>query len=751
MSDRARATFARTLATALLLAAAAAAQDVVTARLRWESGYVRKTHSHVVKSGAEPPKVGPSGLTGGTYGTLPLLGRKVLVAFGDGRFWVDSDADGSFEGERPFYTEGTSWELVRTVVVDDEPIVLRFYSSGLFLRYSPRSYRVGTVVLAGRLRRIALSDHDGDLLFTAKDHLYVDVDGDGELDEIKPGRPVRMGDRGFVASIADPRGGAVEFAKAPAPPPPAPRKWVPLSMWRRSRRASKPSETLAELKRSYAALDSQQFTGRYDLVDKVGRVQSDEAFRFLWKIAHDDPEEYVRGYAVKAMRYEAYRSHRKKIRTLLKSRDPEIVAAALEVLDDPDDAEQEALFLKFVRNKDATIVRAAAHALAARRTDAGRAALVRVFERAGDGSLRYEAYDHLRYWREGPPVELALRAATDSYDRLRAAALEDLWKLDHPDTHKLALEAAEGTPSTTERYTIIDVLKRFDDRKSIHAVIAMARSSGAEVRKRVLEALRPLRSPGALAELVAALRDKDPAVRALAAEVLAGVDDADAEITKALARQAKREKDEAARDTLLGALGDQGDPSTIPLLLKLAKRKNIAAIRALARFGLGEPRVRAYFLGLLESRKWENRVYALDAAGLSGQESLVNRVAANLDHGVWQVRLAAVEALGKLRFKASIPPLIERLGPEEHKRVRARRWRRARPSRRSSGCRWAPAESCSSSTSRARCRPSTRSRTRAASRWPSPRCSPRSGGSRTATRSASSSSTPARCRGRRSW
>jgi len=653
----------------LLLAAAAAAEDIVTARLAWESGYVIKSHTHRIALDAKPPAQGPSGMKGGAYGILPLLGKKVLVAFGDGRFWVDADADGSFESERPFYTEGRAWNLVRTIVVDGEPLVLRFNSSGSDIRYSPRSYRLGNVVLAGRRRQVALSDHDGDLLFDDKDHLYVDVDGDGVFDEIKPGRPARIGDAGFVATIVDPKGGAVEFRMSPTVPPAPPRKWTDFRLAGPRRAAAKPKESLEELKRAFAKLDAKLAYQYYTVINKIGTLQSDAAFELLWGIANGDGLPAVRGQAAKAMGYAAYRDHRDRIRQLLKNRTPEVVAGALEALHGIDEESREAVFLKHVASNDPAVVQAAARGLAYLRTDAGYDALLKVFGRAGNERIRYSAYDGLRYWPQGPPVAIALRAADDSYASLRARAIEDLWRLGHPDARRLALKAAGGTPSVTEQYAIIRVLKTYNDKEAVRAVIAMASSTSTHVRKQVLEALRPLRGPAAIAEFVAALRAKEPAVRTLAAEVLAGVDSA--RVAAALARQAKRERDESARDAVIAALGDHADPSTIPLLLRLAKRKNLAAIRALARFGLGESRVRAFFLRLLDSSRWENRVYALDAAGLSGQESMVKRVASNLRHDVWQVRLAAAEALGKLRFKASIPPLIDRLGPEKHRRVRA--------------------------------------------------------------------------------
>lgn len=61
---------------------------------------------------------------------------------------------------------------------------------------------------------------------------------------------------------------------------------------------------------------------------------------------------------------------------------------------------------------------------------------------------------------------------------------------------------------------------------------------------------------------------------------------------------------------------------------------------------------------------------ALDATGAAGEVALLGDVVKNLRHARWQVRLAAVETLGRLRVVDSIPPLIAHLEREEEHRVR---------------------------------------------------------------------------------
>ena len=63
-----------------------------------------------------------------------------------------------------------------------------------------------------------------------------------------------------------------------------------------------------------------------------------------------------------------------------------------------------------------------------------------------------------------------------------------------------------------------------------------------------------------------------------------------------------------------------------------------AAIRALARIGPGVPKVHAFFMKLLTSGVWQDRIYALDAARASEDTSVGAKVIASLTHKVWQVR-----------------------------------------------------------------------------------------------------------------
>ncbi|MHC4160825.1 MAG: HEAT repeat domain-containing protein [Planctomycetota bacterium] len=661
----------RTLLGTLLLAVVCAAEDVVTATLAWETGYVGKIHRRRVKFQPAPPDgvAPPEGLKEGRYARLRIAGKEALLVIGGGRFWIDSDLDGSFEAQRPFYTENKAWSVMRTVTLGDEVLAFLFAGSPSGeVTVSPRSYRLGTAILGGRVRKVALSDHDGDLRFTDADHFLVDLSGDGRLKEIKEGEPVRIGSRGYVASVPDATGAVVEFRTVEVPPAEA-RKWERRFALSAGRSLTKASKPLDELRREYEQKKPLSYSARSSVLTEIARCQSDEAFALLLRIARSDPDRMVRGRAAEAMGYKVYSPHLATIRRLLNSSTPDVVAGALNALHGVDDPDREKFYLRHLKAPNETVAGTAARMLGYLGTPAARAALLKV-ARSGSGDVRRDAYRALRYFSEPPPTKLMLRAAQGDDASIRAEALEDLAAIGHPDARKLVRRAASEDPLPhTIAYALVDILQDAADAEAVRILLSLGSQSSEYLLKRVRAAILPLRGPEITAEFVRALKHKSPGVRALAAEALAGIPED--KVAAALATQARREKEARVRDAMFEALGDLGDPKSIPVLLKKAKAKDPVAIRALARCGLGDARVRSFFLKMLDSSRWKNRIYALDAAGLSGQAALVDKVAPNLGHKEWRVRLAAAEALGRLRFKESIPPLIDRLGPEEHKRVRS--------------------------------------------------------------------------------
>jgi len=691
----------------LVLAPLAAAEEqIVTARLSWEPGGVGGFSAGRIPFRTAPPQgVAPvPGLTDPHYARIKMAGTKGLnVALdaveGAPRLWVDHDFDGDFGNETQVHLQksGTNWFRRQVVLAryDDEkdavPIPLTFSylpAQGQdYVTVYAQIHRRGTVVLGGRLRLVALTDHSFDVCFDdeKRDRIWVDLDGDGEFtwqgdapERVVPGEPFRVGEEGWTAHVTSPSGLAVEFRRSKTVPPAKPRTWPEVTAPAAGVTRVPPAESLEVLERRYEEEQGKPYAERYGTVNLIGDVGTRESFDLLLRIADSDKEVNIQSAALRALGNKAYLEHgAAKVAALARKATAaaaNALAQALHMMGHPD---REAIYIEMVKGSDASAVSGAARWLAFTGTDAARKAILAVVEGSGTPALRYNAYvQGARNLPGGPPLTTILRAADDDYPNLKAEAIRDLGTLGHPEARKRALALATVRPvQITIGMALADVLGADGDAKAVTALLGFLEDEKlhANVRKKVLEHLRFVRAPESIAVLVKALRAKTPAVRAVAAEVLAAVPERD--VTLALLKQAKKEKDPEVLPLLLEALGDHGDEIALAPLLKAAGARGKAearraAIRALARLGFHHPKVRAFLLGLLGARSWEDRILALDAAGASGDLELVPRILPALGHEAWQVRLACVEALDALRTKASIEPLIGRLAVEEEERVR---------------------------------------------------------------------------------
>lgn len=215
------------------------------------------------------------------------------------------------------------------------------------------------------------------------------------------------------------------------------------------------------------------------------------------------------------------------------------------------------------------------------------------------------------------------------------------------------------------------VLTSFPDRECASAALDLAVREPEDCGPLVFDRLAAFRDRGAVDALVESLRSKEERRREAAARALGRIPDG--RVAAALARQLKAETSESVAAALVAALGDQGDPAQAEVLLQAARAVRSvhdAAVRALARLGFGLPEVRRFLLDLLDSKSWEDRVLAVDAVGAFGDPGLAPRVLPALEGDAWPLRLAAVEALRRLRPRCAVQPLIARIGKEESARVR---------------------------------------------------------------------------------
>jgi HEAT repeat protein len=696
----------RTAAALLVLTSFASAQDaaVVRAPLEWEPGTVGGYSSQSVGLSADPPEgvkrvsEDPEVL----YGAARMGDvRPLLVALDTTsdtpRLWIDLDMDGDLTDDRASKWKRSGAVLMADVSVlvpvssDDVPVPVEVHlsrstsSDTAPLQLYPKAHRTGEVVIAGRLRRIALVDENSDLCFDdiERDVFYVDLDGDGAFasghgthEHFHFDAPVNLGGLGFDVRISDPAGAALEFHPTAEVPEPLPKRWRTTSYAKPGRTQTPPPEDLATLLSRFEAEREKPYLERQRTVASIGRTGHADAVPFLLGVAEKDDDKNLRSAALRALGNTSYADTPAVPRLVKVARggDNALAGAAIQALYDLAYPERLAFFTELLGSSQTTVVSNAARYLAYESTDEGRAAVLRACEEASTPVLRYQAYNGARYLKDGPPVQTMLRAAREDYPALQARALEDLFAVGHPDAREVALELAEVRPVVRNvGLAVARVLGADDTPGSAEAALLIGAAGDDPVRAEVVRRMSTVRAERGVREVLALLRAKDPALRTLAAQVLAGIPEP--YVTAELAGRAKREKDEVVLAAMVEALGDHGDPATAKLLIGATKKKRYeilrtAAIRALARLGLEHEDVRAFFLKLLASRHWQDRVFAVDAAGASGDARLVPKLLPLLDHDRRQVRLATVQALAKLRQGDAVKPLIDRLAEEELQRIR---------------------------------------------------------------------------------
>ena len=661
---------------------ARAGEPLAVARLKWEAGLLGSAKASKVTLAANPPKgiTPPTGLQQGSFGSVTVGGDKRLAfALGAKHLWLDLNLNSNLADDRPLAAkQGLAWRHTPSVRLGkDLTVDLTFYRTATckpgHIHYYPGMHRRGSVLLEGRVRLVGLSDGNADLKFDdpQTDLLYIDLDGDGRLgtnDTVPRGAFLLRGVP-YAARIGK-DGAFVEFRKAAKGPDKAPSRWTQTSLPKPSTPKARTDASLEDLSARFEREKKLSYTQRYATLRDIAGVRNDKSFRFLDKVGKDRAEHVsVRREAVLLMGNEAYKVHIGRIARIAEY--------------EPNTTVQEYAFYALYWLKYEKLNQLARRVLGASPSRGAAVCLVLQNDRSlvvatvthgASGSARYVAYLALRYGKEPPPFDLLVAAASDNYAPLRGAAIRDLAALGLPAarTHAMAAVGAKPMPSTLA-YAIVEVLGRAGDAGAVRALLRMAGDATPKVLERLRKELGPIRDPAVTAEYLRALNARDPKVRALAARLLGPLPGK--KTTDALLKKAKREKDPTALQQVLEALGEHKDPRAVSVLLSAARSRDevlrVAAIRALARIGPGVPRVHKFFMKLLTSKNWQNRVYALDAAREAEDASVGGKVIVSLQHKVWQVRHAAAEALVVLRLRSAVAPMIKLLQIEDVKRVRA--------------------------------------------------------------------------------
>jgi len=651
-----------------------------------------------VPEGLKPPE----GLVDARYGDLDLApGLRLAVALDVAAsppiLFVDTnlDRDLANEAPRPFAPKDGGFRATDAVALpvpgegEPLPVEIAFRRGGTIgaeqIGLVPRIHRRGSVTLGGRVRPVALVDGNCDFRFDdpKTDRLLVDLDGDGRLDggEGSPevlfmGTPFPLRGKGYRASVPEAGGAIVEFREEATAPPAAPPIFARTEAPPPRDPEPPPQVPLAQAAQGLS--DASRKT-RIEALRIVSRYASKEAFDLLEESASKEKDAEVRAWAVHGMGNRCYLPFAKRVERFTKAEfDTECrrqAVFALHNMGAPTRGRVYAAMLGTLTDeKQKDLAEALAECAGFVATAETRKALLRAFREQRVYELRWRIYaraTHADPEGRRPLVEEALR---DEQSWLRGEALDDLWRLGDGSVRKHALGfLAEPKPHANTDRAAVRVLAREGDEEAVRAILAIHDRAEAEVRAAILGALAPVRDPGGLKAMRAGLRADAASTRGLCADLLAAV--VEAEATDALAAALRTERDGAVVERLAQALAAHGDPRTVPALVAAARRANLEGrgevLAALARVGAGDPALAEIFFDLLGSSRWEDRVLALDVAGRSKEARFADAAVANAGHAEWQVRLAAAVALGALRPKGAIAPLIDRLEVEESARVRA--------------------------------------------------------------------------------
>jgi HEAT repeat protein len=264
------------------------------------------------------------------------------------------------------------------------------------------------------------------------------------------------------------------------------------------------------------------------------------------------------------------------------------------------------------------------------------AALVAALLSDGDSLVRSRAAHVLEAQGDRAPVEPLVAASRDPDPSVRAAAVTALAAFGEQAPRE-SIRAALHDEANPVRKVAVAVLGRLDALDALPLLVWAVEDADAEVRVAAVEALAALGEQAPLAPLVAALDDEDLHVQAAALD--------------ALGRLGER----APVDTLVATLGHSIYLVRLVAARALMKTHPEAVLAVVSE---AEAIVRGEapgaVLGSILHSFVADGIGTLAAEGATIPPVLVERLVALLDWPYWEVRVKAIQALGKLS-----PPLPE--------------------------------------------------------------------------------------------
>ncbi|RME91019.1 MAG: hypothetical protein D6766_12450 [Verrucomicrobia bacterium] len=228
-------------------------------------------------------------------------------------------------------------------------------------------------------------------------------------------------------------------------------------------------------------------------------------------------------------------------------------------------------------------------AIAERRADDEATALFgQLFETPGAEPVRIAAWQGLVRAEPARRPARLLQALQGTDTHLRQAALGLLRELADPAVLRAALNRWPGLDSPARQAVVETFLAANRPGLAAESRAALERAAAdpdPAVRMAVWRGLNVLPDPGLLRPLVSAAASGDPAEQKAAREALARLRGPD--VAKELLRRLDRTRHDEERVVLIAALGERGERGAVPVLLRHARRGSapvrVAALEALAR------------------------------------------------------------------------------------------------------------------------------------------------------------------------
>lgn len=283
-------------------------------------------------------------------------------------------------------------------------------------------------------------------------------------------------------------------------------------------------------------------------------------------------------------------------------------------------------------------------------------------------SMRLSAFDAL-----APKLtidELVEAATKDGFPKIRKSALQELADRGDKKTLEIAWDVTKNESEQPEnRVVAARIVAKIEGPKAAPEFIkrAIRVDVPVELRRGLAEILTSFNDPGVNKDLLAELGKGKPQEKLFQMYAVRSLQDE--RVDKALLKMLSDKEPVvvAAAAKILGERRAMEAADALQKLFEKSKEKDVrrAAIEALARVRVGDKAWVEELITLSKSDDPEVRNLALTQLGQTSDQTHLERLVAALEDTNWSTRLAALEALEKMRTKEGVSAIVARMGKEE--------------------------------------------------------------------------------------